>query len=416
MDRSSPPPLGEQDHKRNNGHRLVTLREPDGSCTPPFNCVYHLALAPPGADSDGDALVWTAQNSTVVLDVPMQFLKPAVVEWLDGTRLPEYVRTPEGLARLSTVMPVLVFLGADDLVDGIAGELAKAVHAREVKMKDALVACNHEVAFTRALADLHDQPLPRFQVIPRDTQPTHFVAALVKPGGVIERVEIAHADALVSIARLLYAGPVRRPEEMVLPADCIGFRTVLDLSEAGLWEDEEAELDPDPYPLPNGVEWDPKYLLMVAGTTVNGSVRVYFDKSRRHADDALPASFIHPNVVAGSVVCVLRWEHTVLGDDGVHDKFTYHPEPWLLCEGFASLPEPWVRDYLWTVLGKWIAGGHEVLGHEVLDDDNYDKDGDMHDTLFDVAYVETALRHAIKVSYGWDIPKIVVATGELLDT
>jgi hypothetical protein len=298
----------------------------------------------------------------------MQFHKQAVVEWLDGTRLPESACTPEGLALLSSVMRVLDFLGADGLVVGIARELAEAVHARKVKMKDALAACNHEPAFMRALADLYDQPLPRFRLA-HDTQPTHFVAALVKPGGIVERVEVAHRDALHSIARLLH------PE--CLHADRMGFCNVL-------------HMDTDCYVQRDGPNHDDPY----NWRSVQGTVQVYFDKSRRNPDDALPASFIHPSVVPGSVVCALRWEHAVYCEEDY--AFTSETEPWLRCDGFASLPEPWIRDELWRLLGKWIAGGHECL-HE-------DDHGDIQDTLMDLVDMQTALRHATQVSYGSQPP------------
>jgi hypothetical protein len=358
MDRSSPPPLGHEDHKRHEGHRLITLRDPDGSSTPPFHCVYHLALAD--------------DPTVLLLDVPMKFHKQVVVEWLDGTRLPESACTPEGLALLSSVMRVLAFLGADALVNGIARELAEAVQERNVKMKDALAACNHEVAFTRALADLYDRPLPRFQLTPLDTQPRHFVAALVKPGGVVERVEVAHVNATISIARLLYVGPVIEPcYEMVLPAFRLGFREVLRLDKACKFTRH-----------------------------VNGTLDVYFDKGRHNPDEGVPASFLHPNVVSGSVVCVLRWYHTRL------------QEPWLRCDGFASLPEPWIRDELWRVLGKWIAGGHEVLSEDIGV-----VHGDIHDTLMRLTDVQTALRHATRVSYGsYDVKKKVKEFKEFNDT
>jgi hypothetical protein len=423
MDRCSPPPLDHQGHKRHKGHRLITLRDNDGSSTPPFHCVYHLALAPPGPPDSGDEAMIAQEDATVLLfDVPMQFHKQVVVEWLDGTRLPESASTPEGMALLSSVMRVLDFLGADALVDGIARELAEAVQERKVKMKDALAACNHELAFTRALADVYDRPLPRFRLAPPDARPTHFVAALVKPGGVVERVEVAHRDALASIARLLYAGPMRRPEEMVLPADCLGFREVLytgtnvtaygdaqEDSDAHL--DDSSDEDSDAHPDDSSDEdsdahpqhllrvQDTKVegteLLSVQATNVEGTVQVYFDKSRRHPYDALPASFMHPHVVAGNVVCVLRWKHLVYGDDCDNYYFTNHPEPepWLDCDGFASLPEPWIRDELWRVLGKWIAGGHKVL----ID---MEPNENLVNTLIRLMDVKKALRHATEVSYG----------------
>jgi hypothetical protein len=338
------------------------LREPDGSSTRPFKCIYNLTRAD---------LARVEDTAVDLIDVPMQFDKQAVVEWLDGTRLPESASSPEGLALLSNVMNVLVYLGAEALVDGIALELAEAVDAREMKMKDALVACNYEVAFTRALANLYDDP-PRFRRAPIDTQPTHFVAALVKPNGVVERVEIAHVNAIVRIARLLYRGPVDAPEMMIVPDRFVGCCDVLRLDTALRPEASET-----------------------VSRNVNGILEVYFDKYRPDPDNALPASFIHPNVVAGSVVCVLRWYHSTRGEG---DSFTRLPQPWVRCSGFASLPEAWICDKLWMVLGKWIAGGHEVLTEDVGVVQEEHKE--IHDTLVRLTNVQTALRHATRVSYG----------------
>jgi hypothetical protein len=55
----------------------------------------------------------------------------------------------------------------------------------------------------RELAILYDRPLPRYQLASPDAEPTHFVAALVKPGGRVERVRVAYMDPLASIRSLL---------------------------------------------------------------------------------------------------------------------------------------------------------------------------------------------------------------------